>query len=205
MMQALESLKSQGQASLSKLMDTVKEQPDDVKRWGVTAGSAVVGAVAVNAAARGVVAILATLSSTPLALTVGAVGGGYCGWTYLRNRQSRAGSIPIPVTEEVMVASAESSTKVATEPLIAPPQQKETHTVPADTLVKPSTQDDLKAINGIGPVYAGRLHSAGIQTFAQLAELSPDQIRQIIGTERSSHMIEPELWIAEARGLSVGQ
>jgi predicted flap endonuclease-1-like 5' DNA nuclease len=70
----------------------------------------------------------------------------------------------------------------------------------ADTA--PAVPDDLEAITGIGPVYAGRLHGAGIQTFAQLAELSPDQIREIIGPIRSGHMIEPEKWIAEARRLA---
>ena len=59
--------------------------------------------------------------------------------------------------------------------------------------------DDLEAINGIGPVYAGRLQTAGIETFAQLAELTPDRIQEIIGSIRSGHMIEAEKWIAEAR------
>ncbi|MEZ4709147.1 MAG: hypothetical protein R3A44_18210 [Caldilineaceae bacterium] len=53
-MQMLETLKSKGQTSFTNLVSAANEQPDDVKLWGVTAGSAVVGAVAVNAAARGV-------------------------------------------------------------------------------------------------------------------------------------------------------
>jgi large subunit ribosomal protein L21 len=70
---------------------------------------------------------------------------------------------------------------------------------PAPVAIQP---DDLEVINGIGPVFAGRLRAAGIETFAQLAELTPDRIREIIAPIRSSHMIDAEGWIAEARTLS---
>lgn len=226
-MPTLESLKAQGQASFSRLRDTVQGQPNDVKAWGVTAGSALVGAVAVNATARGVVAILATLASTPVALTVGAVGGGYLGYTYLRNWQAaeedEAGATPEPVATDIPVIVAESHTMPATTPEPAPaaaammdesivfeaaaplapesPSETPTAAPPAE-VAAPSASDNLEVINGIGPVYAGRLHSAGIQTFAQLAQLTPEQVRQFIGPVRSGNMIEPEHWIAEARQLA---
>lgn len=187
-MQTLESLKAKGQASFASLREMVNERPADVKIWGVTAGSAVVGAVAVNTAARGVVAILAALAAPPLALTIGAVGGGYLGWNYIHSRQAGEQDVletsPEPVVEAIEVIAVETPVVVEVVEVAEVPTVEE---------------DDLQKINGIGPVYAGLLQAAGIHTFAQLAELSAEQIRAIIEAERSGHMIEPEVWLAEAR------
>jgi len=35
--------------------------------------------------------------------------------------------------------------------------------------------DDLTILRGIGPAFAERLHQAGIRTFAQLAQLTPEE------------------------------
>ncbi len=68
----------------------------------------------------------------------------------------------------------------------------------------PPRRDPLEKINGIGPVYKRRLYEAGIYTFQQLAELSPDQIRAII-QPKSWQKIEPESWIQQARELAASQ
>lgn len=231
-MQTLDDLKAKGQAGLTSLMGSVKERPDDVKVWGVAAGSAVIGAVAVNAAARGVIAILGTLASTPVALTVGAVGGGYLGWTYLQKWQAAemnetdaavepvVETIPVTiapaavpsaavqpfVTEPSTVASAEEVVEVIAtdDPVVIESANEEPAAPAAVDTPAPAVPDTLETINGIGPVYASRLQSAGIQSFAQLAELSADQVREIIGSLRSGHMVDPEKWIAEARRLAAG-
>jgi len=91
-MQTLESLKSRGQETVNNLLEKGKGQPDEIKTLGVTAGGAVVGAVTVAAVAKGVVAILATLASPPVALTVGAVGGGLLGWNWMKE-QSQAAAV----------------------------------------------------------------------------------------------------------------
>lgn len=178
-MQMLETLKSKGQTSFTNLVSAANEQPDDVKLWGVTAGSAVVGAVAVNAAARGVVAILATLAAPPVVAVIGGFGGAYLGWRYMHGsqaaEQSDVSTFSDPVVETIAISGVEAQAASVT------------------------IKDDLQKINGIGPVYAGRLHAADIHTFTQLAQLSPEQVRQIIGPLRSGHMIVPEAWIAEAR------
>lgn len=218
-MQTLDGLKAKGQASLTNLMDSIKEQPDDIKVWGVAAGSAVVGAVAVNAAARGVIAILGTLTSTPVALTVGAVGGGYLGWTYLQKLQAAEAdstdTISEPTVETIAVidrSEAEQQPLAAVEEAPVAMETDDSTTPDVSTaepvvaasadVPPPASPDDLEVIHGIGPVYASRLQSAGIQTFAQLAELSPAQVRELIEPLRSGHMIEPEKWIAEARQLA---
>lgn len=65
----------------------------------------------------------------------------------------------------------------------------------------PQREDPLERIHGIGEVFANRLREAGVHTFAQLAELTPHQIHEIIRPE-SWQKIEPDEWIAEARELA---
>lgn len=266
-MQTLETIKTKSQTTMNNLLVKGKEQPEEIKTWGVTAGSAVVGAVAVTAVAKGVVAILTAIASPPVALTLGAVGGGALSWSFMQ-RQHTVDAIAAPAVGRVAVAPAEESALVPTEstvpttsepttaatsaavattpaeeigadnaavitalaeeaPLVdsamvaeipeadpdvdvtlvaeaAATVVPEAATAPAPDLVTAPTAeikppDDLEIINGIGPVYAGRLRTAGVETFAQLAELTPERIQEMIGAVRSGHMIEAEKWIAEAR------
>jgi predicted flap endonuclease-1-like 5' DNA nuclease len=62
------------------------------------------------------------------------------------------------------------------------------------------TPDDLTAIDGIGPAYAGRLNEAGITTFSQLAELSVEEIRDYMKLSESQG--DPESWLEQAQKLS---
>lgn len=67
---------------------------------------------------------------------------------------------------------------------------------PPERAVRP--KDRLEEINGIGPVFARRLNEAGIYTFAELAELTPERVHEIVHTEEWQK-IDPEAWIAGAR------
>lgn len=60
---------------------------------------------------------------------------------------------------------------------------------------------DFRQIQGIGPVYAQRLHDAGITTFAQLAGQSPDRLREVTKLAKT-RAAEAEDWIAAARRLA---
>ena len=60
--------------------------------------------------------------------------------------------------------------------------------------------DDLTMISGIGPAFARRLNEAGITTYAQLAELTADEVRQ--RAELSAWQGDPEEWIAQAKSLA---
>lgn len=62
-------------------------------------------------------------------------------------------------------------------------------------------KDNLEKINGIGPVFAKRLNNAGIFTFAELAEQTPERVREIINPQ-DWQKIEPEEWIEEARQIA---
>ena len=87
-MQALETMKNKGQAGIKQLVTLGKEQSESVKTWGVTAGAAVAGGLALRVGAPGLVAILRTLTPLPVSLTVGAIGGGVLGWLYLERQKA---------------------------------------------------------------------------------------------------------------------
>jgi len=63
--------------------------------------------------------------------------------------------------------------------------------------------DPLVDIDGIGKVFEKRLQDAGVKTFAQLGQMTPDQIREIIKPE-NWQKIEPEKWIEEAKSFASG-
>lgn len=62
----------------------------------------------------------------------------------------------------------------------------------------PPHRDRLEEIDGIGPSFARRFNEAGIYSFAQLALLMPERVREIIKPEKWQK-IEPESWIAQAK------
>lgn len=45
-------------------------------------------------------------------------------------------------------------------------------------------KDDLKAIKGIGPAIEKKLNGAGIQTFAALAQLTAEELENILGSTK---------------------
>lgn len=64
-------------------------------------------------------------------------------------------------------------------------------------------QDRLTDIKGIGPVYAGKLYEAGIQTFKQLAAMTPEEIHLLINEPKwRARSINAEAWIEQARLLA---
>jgi len=66
--------------------------------------------------------------------------------------------------------------------------------VVAATAVAP---DDLTLINGIGPTFATRLQAAGITSFAKLAALSPEYLKEV--TMAADWQADPVHWIDQAR------
>jgi len=66
-----------------------------------------------------------------------------------------------------------------------------------------SNKDDLKRIQGIGPSVEKKINQAGIQTFAQLGALRPDEIAKILNgmVGFSTERIADEGWIKQAQEL----
>ena len=102
-MQTLNTMKDKGQESLHHLVELGKQQPEQVRTWGLTAAAAVAGSLALAATAQGILAVLTTLAAPPVALTIGAIGGGFAGWTYLQSKKAAETPaepiVPTTVTE----------------------------------------------------------------------------------------------------------
>ncbi len=64
-------------------------------------------------------------------------------------------------------------------------------------------QDRLTDIKGIGPVYAGKLYEAGIQTFKQLAAMSPEEILALLNVSNwRTRSVDVQHWIEQAKHLA---
>lgn len=64
--------------------------------------------------------------------------------------------------------------------------------------------DDFEPIKGIGKVYEQRLYSAGIRTYAALADTAPEQLLEIV---QAQSPVPPDVasWIAQAQALANAQ
>lgn len=110
-MQSLTTIKTKSQESLTHLTATIQQQPPEVQLWGVVGAAAVVGGVVVAAGAKGILAIVATLASPPIALTIGALGGGAIGWAFMQNQTASATAQPV-ATAPVLTDLAEATAAV---------------------------------------------------------------------------------------------
>ncbi|MEZ4707690.1 MAG: ATP-binding cassette domain-containing protein [Caldilineaceae bacterium] len=68
----------------------------------------------------------------------------------------------------------------------------------------PPAEDELQQIKGIGPVWAERLHQAGIHTVADLANATPAQIKALLATRGGKAPAQLQTWIDHARHLVTG-
>lgn len=67
---------------------------------------------------------------------------------------------------------------------------------------RPEQEDDLKRINGVGPVLEGKLHAAGIRGYRQLATLTDADIDRLESEADSfGGRIRREDWIGQAKAL----
>lgn len=81
---------------------------------------------------------------------------------------------------------------------------QKTEAMPSAEMLQPQTApvmnafDDLKIIEGIGPKIGKVLNEAGVTTFAQLADLTPDRITEILQTG-GIRLADPRSWPEQAR------
>ncbi len=81
---------------------------------------------------------------------------------------------------------------IATETSAASPSRHAVEDESADVA------DDLTVVKGIGPVFAERLNAAGIVSYADLAQASPQALKAAVATNQK---IAAEDWIAQAKAL----
>jgi large subunit ribosomal protein L27 len=97
---------------------------------------------------------------------------------------------PVVVVDEAPVVVVDEAPVVTEEP-----------TVPSE----PATNDDLKKIEGVGPKIAQILNEAGIMTFAQLANKTAEQIKDILEEAGPRYNIHnPSSWPAQAKFAAEG-
>ena len=60
--------------------------------------------------------------------------------------------------------------------------------------------DDLTVIRGIGPARQQHLYAAGIRSYFQLANASPEDVRRALSEQNQQAKVE--VWISEARQLA---
>ncbi len=66
--------------------------------------------------------------------------------------------------------------------------------------------DDLKIVEGIGPVLEGVFNAAGIETWVHLAETPADRLREILVAADDRHRIHnPETWPRQSRLAALGE
>ena len=66
--------------------------------------------------------------------------------------------------------------------------------------------DDLKIVEGIGPVLEGVFNSAGIETWVHLAETPAPRLREILVAADDRHRIHnPETWPRQSRLAALGE
>ena len=65
-------------------------------------------------------------------------------------------------------------------------------------------KDDLKLISGVGPVMESRLNAAGITTWAQLAEMSSDDVAKLESHLSFPGRVARDQWIKQAEALARG-
>jgi predicted flap endonuclease-1-like 5' DNA nuclease len=61
--------------------------------------------------------------------------------------------------------------------------------------------DELADIKGIGRIYQWKLRDGGINSYAQLAQTTPERIREILDVP-AWRKVEPESWIEQAKVLA---
>ena len=93
---------------------------------------------------------------------------------------------------EAQVKSKSLEAKSRTRPVTQPVEQPR----PVETDTR---KDDLKSLKGVGPAIEKRLNNAGINTFADIVQLTPAELQEMLGNTRR---VPAGDLIAEAKKLA---
>ena len=120
-------------------------------------------------------------------------------WALLRNAKTYKPDFEMHGHEHEDAQHAHEAEAPESTPLEIQPAPEMVRAAEAEAVVTPAQPDDLTMIEGIGPKVNQLLHAAGIQTFAQLAEASPEDLKAIL-EPAGLRFIDPGSW-AEQAGL----
>lgn len=132
--------------------------------------------------------------------------------TYLR-RDLRRGQAEhpfiaeTPAGAEVLIgpngARAALATGAPASPLVPAPAP--TPPVPEAPPADAGAEDDLTRIEGIGPKTRDALHASGIRTFAQVAQMSGEELTRIVKEEHGVRLVgDAATWARQAQFLVAG-
>ena len=65
-----------------------------------------------------------------------------------------------------------------------------------------AAKDNLQAIRGVGPVISKRLNEAGIYTFEELSQLTPDELQEIMGPLAKRFFPKQESILTQAKDFA---
>ncbi len=121
-------------------------------------------------------------------------------WWWLRSPEEE--ELPhTPARSEATGPGPAVSAEVASAP------EREPEPEPAVVAEAQPSVDDLEIVEGIGPKIAAVLREAGITTFAQLASLEPERLRQILADRdpKLLRITDPATWPEQARLAAGGE
>lgn len=128
---------------------------------------------------------MSTLSAIILGVLIGWLVEWVIDWLYWRKKRVAVKTMPATVSESAGAVSLQEKTST----LLLQDKTSENdalhHEIAGlkNQLEKyTNIPDDLKIIKGIGPEIERRLHAAGVKSFVQLAELTPLDLENILGS-----------------------
>ena len=113
------------------------------------------------------------MAALVLGLLIGWVIEWVIDWFYWRGRIVNAMHENATLKERITALEEENRKR----PLFVGAKSKTKSTLLTDK----DGNDNFQAIKGIGPAFSKRLHDAGIHTFEQLSQLTPEQMQEILG------------------------
>lgn len=188
-------------------------QPERILAY-VTGGGIVLIMVALFLYALDVVDETYPLSLLIVGLALFVVG--VVAWLYLLRPWQKFDDLQTPhytghheeTHAEAKAEASEATADVATEPVAsaaaaqtaAPPKAEAPAEAPS-----PGEPDDLTLIEGIGPKSAQALVESGVTSFAQMAQMSPDELERIVKEKRVRLVGSTETWPMQARLAAEGK
>ena len=123
---------------------------------------------------------------------------------YRRKNGHRQDLTSVQITE-ILTGGAKPSKKAAAKPAKADKAENEAQAAPLAAPVGETKVDDLSLIGGVGPKILGTLTEMGYTTYAQIANLTGDEIEKIEAEIKMSGRIAREEWIEQAKELAAGK
>ena len=135
-------------------------------------------------------------------------------WWVVRQRREEEARRAARVQAVARGRIAEAAARAPTQPVppsrpqaaptTPPPQPTPSPAAAPQPAPAPAAPDNLRRIEGIGPKIAGILQAAGIKTFAQLAETSPERLREILQEAGFRAPADPTTWPEQAKLAAAG-